>query len=306
MVSVVIPTYNRAQLVSRGIESVLKQTYRDIEVIVVDDASNDNTTDVINAIGDQRIRYVKHQVNKGVSESRNTGIKIAKGQLVGFLDSDDEWLPEKLRKQVDRFSQVPDDTGLVYGACLFVDEKTKKPIRVVTPKKRGDVFKDMLMGDFVMSPTPLVKRECFDRAGLFDRDFSTSEDWDMWLRIAQHYKFDFVRDLVAKYYVSPSQTTNDASTVVQGYLKFMAKHDSLISGNPAILAHHFKAIGEMYLIHHEYHLANTYYARAICTDPRNVSLYVHLLAARTLPRAYVALGTWLNMRLEQLRHRWPG
>ena len=303
-VSVVIPSYNRAHLVKRAIDSVLNQTYREFEVIVVDDASTDGTAEIVKGLADQRVRYVKHQANRGVSESRNTGIKAAKGHLIGFLDSDDEWLPHKLRKQIDRFNELPSDTGVVYGACLMVDEETGKPIRVVTPKNRGDVSRDMLLRDFVVSPTPLVKKECFEKAGFFDGDFSTSEDWDMWLRIAQHYKFDFVRDVVARYYTSPDQVTKDVSKVVQGYLKFLTKHEALIAGNPSILAYHFKTIAELYLVHHEYHLANAYYARAIRTDPRNLPLYLHLVAARVAPRLYVHLGRWLNIQTEHLRHRW--
>ena len=137
-VSVVIPSYNRAHLVKRAIDSVLNQTYREFEVIVVDDASTDGTAEIVKGLADQRVRYVKHQANRGVSESRNTGIKAAKGHLIGFLDSDDEWLPHKLRKQIDRFNELPSDTGVVYGACLMVDEETGKPIRVVTPMVPSD------------------------------------------------------------------------------------------------------------------------------------------------------------------------
>lgn len=305
MVSVVIPTYNRAHLLNRAIQSILNQTCHDFEIIVVDDSSIDNTAEIIRSIGDQRIRYIRHQVNEGVSEARNTGIKAARGKFIGFLDSDDEWLPGKLRKQLDKFGQAPSDTGLVYGSCLFVDEATTKPIRPVMARKKGHVFRDMLMSDFVLSPTPLVRKECFDKVGLFDRDFQTSEDWDMWLRIAQHYEFDFVRELVAKYYVSPSQTTGDSRKVTDGYRKFMAKHEALISGNPAILSHHLKVLAQIHLLYGEYDSAKGYFARALRANRHSLSLYIHLLASHIAPKAYVSAGKWLNAHIEQVRYRWP-
>lgn len=98
-VSVVIPTYNRAHLVGRAIQSVLNQTYQDFEIIVVDDGSTDNTEEVVKSFNDPRIRYIRHDQNRGGSAARNTGIKMARGEYIAFQDSDDEWLPEKLESR---------------------------------------------------------------------------------------------------------------------------------------------------------------------------------------------------------------
>jgi glycosyltransferase involved in cell wall biosynthesis len=296
LVTTVIPTFNRAQLLKRAVQSALSQTYQDFEVIVVDDASNDKTPEVIGGIADGRTRYIRHEKNKGVSAARNTGILAAKGTLIGFLDSDDEWLPHKLQKQVDTFNRASDDTGLVYGACLIVDEEKAKPIRLVTPRKRGYVFRDMLMSDFVMSPTPLVKRDCFDNVGLFADDLQTSEDWDMWLRISRCYRFDFVKETVARYYLSPQQTTQQVDRVAEGYLKFMAKHLDLVYRDPAILANHFKVLGQLYVAHAQHDTANHYFIEAVRVKRNSPSLYLHLLAARITPRIYLAAGRWLNRR----------
>lgn len=104
MVSVVIPTYNRAHVLNRAIRSVLGQTYQHFEIIVVDDGSTDNTEQVVKAIADDRVRYIRHETNKGTAAAaRNTGIRQACGEFIGFVDSDDEWLPGKLQKQVDKF-----------------------------------------------------------------------------------------------------------------------------------------------------------------------------------------------------------
>lgn len=135
-VSVILPTYNRAHLVGRAIQSVLDQMYQDFEIIVVDDGSGDNTEEIINGFTDTRIRYVKHQKNKGGSAARNTGIKLAKGKYIAFQDSDDEWLPDKLEKQMKAFKKASDEVGVVYtgfhrikdGITYYVpsDDITKK------------------------------------------------------------------------------------------------------------------------------------------------------------------------------------
>ena len=110
-VSVVIPTYNREHLVMRAIRSVVSQTFKDWELLVVDDGSKDNTEDAVQSFGDPRIRFIKHEINKGECATRNTGIVAATGGYLAFLDSDDEWLPEKLEKQVELLDSLADDWG---------------------------------------------------------------------------------------------------------------------------------------------------------------------------------------------------
>ena len=188
-VSVIIPTYNRAHLVGRAIQSVLDQTYDDFEVIVVDDGSTDNTMEVVSGFRDERIKYIQHPVNKGTpAAARNTGIRAARGELIGFVDSDDEWLPEKLQKQVDKFGTSSINVGLVYGGYCVIDDQTKRMIRQVYPRKRGYMLREMLRmsGPPTSVLTPLVKADCFDRVGLFDETMIFAEDWDMFVRIAEH------------------------------------------------------------------------------------------------------------------------
>ena len=122
-ISVIIPTYNRAHLISRSAKSVLAQTYPDFELIIVDDGSGDNTEEIIEALADPRIRYLRHESNRGVSAARNTGIRAARGDYIAFQDSDDEWLPQKLEKQLGLFEQDNrGDLGLVLCEHLSVNE----------------------------------------------------------------------------------------------------------------------------------------------------------------------------------------
>jgi glycosyltransferase involved in cell wall biosynthesis len=158
-VSVIIPTYNRQHMVDRALGSVLNQTYRDVEVIVVDDCSSDDTEQVIARIDDTRIRYMRHEINRGAPAARNSGFAAARGMYVAFLDSDDEWLPEKLEKQLNLFHIAPDTVGVVYAGFSYVYEKTGEIISEIIPTLRGCVYEEMLRSCIIGSPTPLIKRD---------------------------------------------------------------------------------------------------------------------------------------------------
>ena len=183
-VSVVIPTYNREQLIGRSIKSVLSQTYQDFEIIIVDDGSTDNTEEVVSSFNDERIRCVRHGTNKGEAAARNTGIKVARGEYIASQDSDDEWLPGKLAKQIELFENTLSKVGVVYTGFWKIEnnEKTYIPFSWVN-QREGDIHKELLKGNFIGSPATLVRKECFKKAGMFDEKLSHLVDWEMWLRI---------------------------------------------------------------------------------------------------------------------------
>lgn len=158
-VSIIIPTYNRAHLIERAIESVLHQTYQDFELIIIDDGSTDNTDDIINKFQkkDDRIIYLKHDRNKGGSAARNTGIKASRGEYIAFLDSDDEWLPEKLEKQMDFFES--NNYGFIYCNMIIEDkiDNTKKNLKI---NIKDDIFIDLLkIGSGICTSALLVKKK---------------------------------------------------------------------------------------------------------------------------------------------------
>ena len=138
LVSVILPTFNRAKLLSRAINSVLKQSYYNLECIVVDDGSIDNTEKVVKSINDNRIVYLKHNYNKHASAARNTGIAKSKGKFIAFLDDDDQWLPKKLEKQISLIQKLPPSVGLIY--CWMDYYNNEKLIHKHRPKLRGSVF----------------------------------------------------------------------------------------------------------------------------------------------------------------------
>jgi len=231
-VSVIIPTYNRAYLLNRAINSVLKQSFQDFEIIIVDDASTDVTDNLINTLNDRSIVYIKHKKRRGASAARNTGIEIAHGEYIAFLDSDDEWLPEKLEKQLNVFDNSSyQDLGLVYTACLEIREAKQK--RTLIPNFRGDILKNLLVKNYIgYTSIPLIKKECFTKAGLFDEQLPGSQDWDMWIRIAQYYEVDFVNDILVYVYPQRDGIMKNNAGAIMAHKRILKKYEELVKALP--------------------------------------------------------------------------
>jgi len=184
-ISVIIPTYNRAEKVYRAVTSVLEQTYTDYEIIVIDDASTDDTLERLEEFGNS-INVILHNVNRGVSAARNSGIKQAKGNYIALLDSDDHWLPEKLEIQMNFFRDNPD------ALISQTNEIWVRKGRRVNPAKKhlkpsGDIFVPSLKLCLVSPSAVVLKKPLFDEIGLFDEEFPVCEDYDLWLRISCKY-----------------------------------------------------------------------------------------------------------------------
>ena len=207
LVSVIIPTFNRAEVVSRAVNSVLNQTFKDFECIVVDDGSTDGTDSVLRGFAD-KIKLVKTE-NRGVSAARNTGAKFAAGKYIAFLDSDDEWKPKKLQKQLDfmrqsgfRISQT-DETWVRNGN--FVNKSAK----YIRPS--GDIFYNCLEVCAVTPSSVMMERKLFFEYGGFDETIPVCEDYDLWLRMSLKEKFGLVDEpLIIKYGGNADQLSNSA------------------------------------------------------------------------------------------------
>jgi glycosyltransferase involved in cell wall biosynthesis len=184
-VSVIIPTFNRATKVGRAVSSVLYQTFRDCEIILVDDGSGDHTRAVLKRFGD-RITTIAHPENRGVSAARNTGIRASRAPLIAFLDSDDYWLPQKLSVQADFFRDHPDAV-----ACQTQELWIRKGRRVNPMKKHtkptGNIFEPSLRLCLVSPSAVMLRRSLLDEVGLFDEALPACEDYDLWLRVSCRY-----------------------------------------------------------------------------------------------------------------------
>lgn len=244
-VSVVIPTYNRSTLLVRAVESVLGQSFKDFEIIVVDDASTDDTYSVVRSFRDPRIVYVRNDSNKGVSASRNVGISLSKGEFVAFLDSDDVWLPSKLDKQLLLFSG-DSDIGMVYTGEVFVNERGEK-IREMVPKYRGYIFNVLLGKNFISPSSVMVRREVFYRVGLFNEELSYREDYELWLRIAKKYKVDAVCEpLTIRYIHTGERLSNNAMERIRSFFYIMDSYRDDFAKNPKALARQYYELGKFY------------------------------------------------------------
>lgn len=184
LVSVIIPTFNRDWILKEAIDSVLAQNFEDFELIVIDDGSTDNTPDILNSYKNDIIAFTQN--NKGVSAARNKGIALSSGRFIAFLDSDDLWIQNKLSKQIDFFNENND--ALI---CQTDEIWIRNNVRV-NPKKRhkklsGMIFEHSLDLCMVSPSAVMIKRELFDKVGLFDEDLPACEDYDLWLRISYRY-----------------------------------------------------------------------------------------------------------------------
>lgn len=226
-VSIIIPTYNRADCIEQSIRSVLEQTYRKFEVLIVDDGSSDNTQDIVNSIGDERIRYIKMPENKGASAARNEGIRRAACQYIAFQDSDDRWKTDKLEKQMQALVDNP-QAGLVYCAyeCQRFDGDTAIVPDAQMPlhDKQGDIYHKLLCRNTIGAPTVLARRECFDKAGVFCESLTCLEDWELFVRIAKEYEILFMEEPLVIVHLAAGGVSSNTAGYYEARCYMIARH----------------------------------------------------------------------------------
>lgn len=201
MISVVIPTHNRSDLIQRAIESVLNQTYKDVEIVVVSDGSTDNTEEVVQSYQEKysNIQFLSIFPGKGANNARNEGIKASNGEYIAFLDDDDEWLPSKLEAQIDVFNS-DSSIGMVYTGINVIYVKENVTYYSLSGKK-GDLSKDILMKNVIgATPSVMIKKDVLDQSGYFDSAMPAKQDYDLWIRVCQVTKVGFVDQPMVNYY----------------------------------------------------------------------------------------------------------
>lgn len=282
-VSVVIPTYNRSEYISRAVQSVLDQSFADLEVIIVDDCSTDETRDVVDKIKakDKRVKYHRLEKNQGAPKARNTGIKLAQGKYIGLLDDDDNWREDKLELQVGKFKNLPDEVALLYGAYKITYSRDDIEDRVKRPTKRGDIFKDLLKKCLIGSPTVLVRAKAFEKVGGFDLKLKSCQDWDMWLRIAKEFKVDYVDEIVADYYLrDEGQISRNFSSQAQGRKRIYKKYRKYLKKHPDLMADHIRSIVRFLVADGRQSEALVWHKRLMKLEPisfRNIKVYLAII-----------------------------
>ncbi len=249
-VSVIIPTYNRASLIGRAIQSVLDQTYQDCEIIVVDDGSTDDTGAILRSYG-ERIRTIRHSRNKGAGSARNTGIRQANGRYIAFLDSDDEWLRKKLEIQMEAMRTAPSVVGVVYSGTWRVKGERKwlipKPDQIPSDER---LHRSLLSGAYmVLTPAALVKKECFETWGVFDERLPALEEWELWIRLSKSFRFLFVGEPHVIWHSVPGSLSTDRKVFLVGTFRIMKKHAAEIFGNPGVLFRYLSSLARLGLGH---------------------------------------------------------
>jgi len=259
LVSVVLPTYKRSELLARSIDSVLKQTYSKWELLIVDDndpgSSYRESTErfMKRYAGEPRIRYLKHDRNRGGSAARNTGIREALGELVAFLDDDDEWHPEKLGLQVQALQEAGPQTALVYtGFTMVVPEKNE--VRdLLASHGRHDLPSLLERNTIGTTSTVMARRSALLDVGLFDETLASRQDIDLYVRIARDYRIIAIsRPLVTWYRHDGEAIGKNPQASIAAHQLFLAKYREELAAHPAAhrerlfaLAQHLLAGGEI-------------------------------------------------------------
>lgn len=228
-VSVVIPTFNRAHVLKRAMDSVLNQQEADVELIVVDDGSTDETEKLVLSYSDERVRYLYGGQNAGPARARNLGAAKAKGDYIAFQDSDDEWLPGKLQKQLQAIRSDETGAGMVY--CSFLKKFPDKevlypPADMPKEMKSGKVFETLLFRPLVGTPTMLIPRKVWKEMNGFTEELKCFEDWELTMRIALRYPVLLLEEpLVTVYSLGESLITDSTRAIEADFYMFRKFYD---------------------------------------------------------------------------------
>lgn len=247
LVSVIIPTFNRAQLISHAIDSVLRQSYVNFELIIVNDGSSDNTEEVLMSYNDARIKIFKHSINRGQNAALNTGIKQVSGTLIAFLDSDDTWMPEMLSRQVESFRNESDPICSYTYAGKFVGDS----IHIVKKfSLTGFNYREALRQCYVSHMiTLMIDRRCLNIVNEFDENFTVCQDDDFCLRLAKYYPFKLIKEPLALINETENSIISNKLSYANGWKRLFLKfeQDLKFECGDMIWLYHSLRIGFLYL-----------------------------------------------------------
>lgn len=207
MISVIVPTYNRESTLRRALQSIENQTYKNIEIIVVDDNSNDNTQKVVETFKEKEIDiiYIKHKFNKGACAARNTGIINATGDYIAFLDSDDEWDKNKLEKQINYLKKNKADIVFCSHILKFKNKEKVIPTKQID---ENNILKDLLYGNFITTGAILGKKECFIKER-FNENLPRFQDWELSIRLIKNFKVIHINEILTTNFIQKDSLTNN-------------------------------------------------------------------------------------------------
>ncbi len=277
LVSVVLPTHNRAALLKRAIKSVLNQTYRHLELTVVDDGSQDDTPAIPDHFNDARLRYLRLDPARHVAGARNAGIQVARGEIIAFQDDDDIWLVDKLAKQVAALMNGDDRIGL--NLCGHICLKPEFPVYVGGPNYFANIQPQSGYTNLALIATPgwLVWRSFLASAGFFDERMRTLEDWELALRLSEHCRFSHIPEpLFLQDRIEGGNLAHDEKLKADAMRIIMERHADKWQTNRRALSRHYYLIGRMESLHHSSTEGRILLWRSVMSWPANVKAWLAL------------------------------
>lgn len=318
LVSVIMPCWNRERFIADAIQSVLAQTLSDLELIVVDDGSTDRSREEVASIDDPRLRCLAIE-HRGISAAMNAGLAWARGRYIARLDSDDWWYPEMLATQVAVLEARP-EVGLVYarGECTDLDWTPLSMTWGYPLRFPGETFRSMVYNDCTCNITVVCRRACFERVGFYDESLQTSEDLDMWLRVARWYEFAFTDRVLARIRLHGGSITGEVSAERDEQMERRGRVFQKLFATPglppeiiALRGHVFSNLhtsnGLLWLGHKKYRRAWRAFAEAVQASPRPVYTSARIgwssVKWQVLPRLPGGrrFSAWLDRRIQKIR-----
>jgi glycosyltransferase involved in cell wall biosynthesis len=286
-VDIIIPTYNRARLLASAIASAISQTYTALKIIVVDDASRDNTRDVVLSFNDSRLKYLRHDVNRGEAAARNTGIACSQSEYVAFLDDDDQWFPQKTQLQVELMENRSPRVAGVYSGWVAIRMENGGIISWRVPQHRGEIYPLMAAGNVIGTPsTVLLRRRCLEEVGPFDESIPYGLDYDMWIRLAERYEFEYISEPLVKYYIHENQISNNPEIMIKGHESMLRKHEVLFASDRKGQSRRYLQLGSLHYVNHQRIQSCKWLLKAIRLHPA-CHLNYYVLGLSLLGRANV-------------------
>lgn len=280
-VSVIIPAYNSDRFIRETIDSVLNQTYRDFELIVVDDGSSDRTADIISSYKD-RLIYIRKE-NEGISTARNRGIEIARGEYLAFIDHDDIWFPEFLEEVVAELDKNK-EARLCFANTYVMDGEKKRTRTLfdICPPHKGMVFEKLVKGNFIPVITTVIRREVFEEVGLFDPRYRIAEDWDIFLKISKRYPITFIDRPLAEYRIHEASFSRQRDLMLTEFIDIIGKYISSVDKRTSRVLETIRRraqfdLGIVYLNKSSRSKSREYFLNSLKADPLSLYFYIGLI-----------------------------
>jgi glycosyltransferase involved in cell wall biosynthesis len=305
LVSVILATYRRGHVIGRALRSVLAQSVRDLEVLVLDDVPGDETEAVVRSMCDPRVHYISHPSRRGVAAARNQGLALARGKYVAFQDSDDEWLADKLAHQVGRLESAPAGVALTQAAVLHYDLDSAAYFLSDLPEgQEATAILRCNMTSFTQGW--LVRKAALQAVGGFDERLPLWEDWELMIRICQDFRVDLDRHPVALVYDTPGGLTAQVAERVPALQRIIDKHGAAMERQPRILAFNLYLMARLELTAGRAGEGLRLLIRSLRLDPRHLKAWALLVAAPGGARFVNWLGRWRSRQRRKLGIGWGG